>query len=76
MAKWYPGGDGAYYSTMPDTLDQRFGQFLIDHAHPELPSKHYLAGAGQENPVRLEYESEGLPKLDIIPANHGQNGEK
>lgn len=61
IAKWYPGGDGAYYRNNVDSMGKEFAEFLIEHAHTEIPSEHYLVGAGQENPVRIEYESEGLP---------------
>lgn len=59
MAKWYPSGDGSYYGINAERIDK----FLIDHAHVELPSEHYLAGAGQPNPVRIEYESVDKPLL-------------
>src|SRR3990167_10137255 len=69
IAKWYPAGvgigegDGSYYTNFNDLDDwgKRFFDFLTKHQHQEVPSKHYTKGAGQENPVRLEYESEGLP---------------
>lgn len=74
IAKWYPGGSpgsiggedaAAYYSNSGATKKwaERFFDFLEMHKHGEIESVHYLKGAGQENPVRLEYESEGLPKL-------------
>lgn len=60
LAKWYPVG--AYYrNDNGETLGQDFLGFLDRHQHLETPSEHYTAGAGQENPVRIEYESEGLP---------------
>ena len=62
IAKWYPGGP--YYRNNNDTMGQEFEYFLKEHNHDELPSKHYKKGAGQENPIRLEYESEGLPVLN------------
>jgi hypothetical protein len=69
IAKWYPassgisGDDGSYYSNSGATKEwaDRFFDFLKLHQHKEVASEHYTAGAGQENPVRLEYESEGLP---------------
>lgn len=67
IAKWYPAGgdfggdDGSYYSNDWENLGGRFFKFLQDHQHKEVASEHYTAGAGQENPVRIEYESEGLP---------------
>lgn len=73
IAKWYPaggfiGGDsGAYYSNSPEKLGQNILEFLDRHQHKEVASEHYSEGAGQENPVRLEYESEGLPKIKELP---------
>lgn len=62
IAKWYPVG--AYYSNPPvEEVGRDIFQFFEDHQHLEVPSEHYTAGAGQENPVRIEYESEGLPVL-------------
>jgi hypothetical protein len=63
IAKWYPGGGGEYYRNDFSTLGEEFKEFLIEHAHPELPSDHYTAGAGQPNPIRLEYESTDKPLL-------------
>jgi hypothetical protein len=66
IAKWYPGdnGGGAYYRNDDgEGLGDQFLEFLEEHEHYEVASKHYLKGAGQENPVRIEYESEGLPIL-------------
>lgn len=60
MAKWYPATgqeDGFYYNIQGDNIQQ----FLEEHQHLELPSEHYTAGAGQDNPVRLVYESKSLP---------------
>lgn len=59
-------GDGAYY-TNSDELEKwgkRFFDFLKEHEHTELRSGYYSAGAGQPNPVRLEYESVDLPVLE------------
>lgn len=70
IAKWYPAGgflggdDGAYYRNNTETMGKDFEDFLIRHAHKELASEHYSAGAGQENPVRIEYENDGLPILE------------
>lgn len=66
MAKWYPGGMGeegaAYYSNRTaEQVGQEFLDFLEKHKHGEVESEHYTKGAGQENPVRLEYESYGKP---------------
>lgn len=64
IAKWYPGdnGGGQYYRNDDgELLGKEFVSFLEEHEHPEFASEHYTAGAGQENPIRLEYESEGLP---------------
>jgi hypothetical protein len=68
IAKWYPAGgfiagdDGAYYRNDGGKgLGKEFVEFLSEHQHQEVASEHYSQGAGQENPVRLEYESEGLP---------------
>lgn len=67
IAKWYPGGEdetgAAYYrNDNGEDMGKEFLQFLYDHRHGELASEHYTKGAGQENPVRLVYESVGLPK--------------
>lgn len=60
MGKWYPGG--AYYNAPEKAwLDE----FYENHSHPELASDDYSRGAGQDNPVRLEYESMSLPKFVI-----------
>ena len=65
IAKWYPAGgfiagdDGAYYNIDGESIQK----FLDEHQHKEVASEHYTAGTGQENPVRLEYESKGLPIL-------------
>jgi hypothetical protein len=69
IAKWYPGGmneEGApYYSNRSsEQLGDDILEFLDMHKHGEVASEKYLKGAGQENPVRLEYETEGLPKLN------------
>lgn len=68
LAKWYPGGgdiagdSGEYYRNDDgEHLAEEFLQFLEEHQHMEVASEHYTKGAGQENPVRIEYESEGLP---------------
>lgn len=64
IAKWYPGnnGGGNYYRNDDgEGMGKEFTDFLVEHEHAELPSEHYTQGAGQENPIRLEYESEGLP---------------
>ncbi len=68
IAKWYPGGMGeegaAYYRNDDgEGMGKEFLDFLEEHKHGEVASKDYTKGAGQENPVRLEYESEGLPIL-------------
>ena len=68
LAKWYPGGsedEGApyYRNDNGELMGTEFLEFLEDHKHGEVASEHYTKGAGQENPVRIEYESEGLPKL-------------
>lgn len=62
ISKWYPGG--SYYKVSGD-MDwiKRFENFLEDHNHPEIASEHYGIGVGQENPIRIEYESVGLPIL-------------
>lgn len=70
LAKWYPGGMGEegapyYRNDNGKNMGDEFLEFLDKHKHGELPSKYYLKGAGQENPVRIEYEIEGLPKLPI-----------
>lgn len=67
IAKWYPGGmgeEGAPYYRNDDGkgLGGEFLQFLDEHKHGEVASEHYTKGAGQSNPIRLEYESENLPK--------------
>lgn len=65
IAKWYPAGgfiageNGAYYGIDAEHIEK----FLDEHQHKEIASEHYNMGAGQPNPVRLEYESEDLPKL-------------
>jgi len=70
LAKWYPGGFGeegaAYYTNENDKAKwgEEFFEFLDQHKHGEMGSKKYSKGAGQENPVRIEYESEGLPVFD------------
>lgn len=56
-ASYYRNDDG-------ENLGKQFLEFLDQHKHAEYPSEHYTAGAGQENPVRLEYECDGLPILD------------
>lgn len=62
LAKWYPVG--AYYSNRTaEELGQDLLDFLEEHSHPELPSEGYTAGAGQDNPVRLVYESKSMPIL-------------
>jgi hypothetical protein len=63
LAKWYPSG--VYYTNTNDIKKwgEDFFMFLADHSHSEVPSKNYIAGAGQENPVRLVYEVDGLPVL-------------
>lgn len=65
VAKWYPGGDGAYYTSGSPEYAEKLNQYFIDHAHPEIPSESYKAGAGQPNPVRLDYESDDPPKVMI-----------
>jgi hypothetical protein len=68
LAKWYPGGspEGAAYYRNDDGegLGKQFLDFLEAHKHGELASEGYTAGAGQENPVRLVYEVDGLPILE------------
>lgn len=68
IAKWYPAdkhSSGAYYRNDEGRdMGKEFLVFLYNHSHEEVGSKHYKKGAGQENPVRLEYESEGLPIID------------
>jgi hypothetical protein len=60
IAKWYPGG--AYYRNDDGTgMGNEFLKFLEEHNHPEFDSQFYSKGSGQENPIRLEYESESLP---------------
>ena len=60
MGKWYPGS--AYYNAPTKaTLEE----FYESHHHPELASEDYGRGAGQDNPVRLEYESVSMPKRII-----------
>lgn len=68
IAKWYPAGgfiagqDGSYYTNDNfESLPEKLNAFLIQHQHQAVASEHYEAGEGQENPVRLEYESVGLP---------------
>lgn len=61
MGKWYPDTEGGYVSMKDEELGNKIHTFWREHTHEELPSEHYLAGAGQENPVRIEYESDGLP---------------
>lgn len=55
ISKWYPG------SSYSQVNCENINFFLEEHNHPELASENYSEGAGQENPVRLEYESVGLP---------------
>lgn len=65
LAKWYP--NGAYYSNCSEMeLGHKLLEFLEEHSHCELASEHYTKGAGQENPVRLVYESKGLPILQNL----------
>lgn len=69
LAKWYPGGldekGSAYYrNDNGEKLAKEFLEFLNQHTHPEYPSECYTAGAGQDNPVRLEYEIDDLPILE------------
>lgn len=60
IAKWYP--EGPYYrNDNGETMGIDFLKFLEEHNHPEIESEFYSVGAGQENPIRLEYESESLP---------------
>jgi hypothetical protein len=61
IAKWYPGG--AYYRNDTASMGEEFEKFMEEHSHIELASEHYLKGAGQPNPVRLEYESIDMPVL-------------
>ena len=63
IAKWYPGGHGAYYRNDSSSMGKDFEEFAHKHAHQELASEGYSAGAGQPNPFRLEYESVDLPIL-------------
>lgn len=62
-------GDGAYYNNLMTGRDgaakwaNQFFDFLVKHEHSELPSEHYRAGAGQDNPVRMIYESIDMPVL-------------
>jgi hypothetical protein len=49
IAKWYPASP--WYSQHPESLGDRVEKFFEDHMHPEI----HLAG--EENPVRLEYET-------------------
>ena|SRR5258708_6849647 len=69
LAKWYPGSlgeEGApyYRNDNGENLAEEFLQFLDEHKHGEIPTKGYFKGAGQPNPVRIEYESEDLPVLE------------
>ena len=61
IAKWYPGAP--YYINNTESMGEGFEKFLEEHSHPELPSEYYLVGAHQDNPIRLEYESNSLPVL-------------
>lgn len=68
IAKWYPSADGktkgsgAYYrNDNGENMGKEFLDFLEEHEHLNIPSEDYTAGAGQENPIRLEYECDGLP---------------
>ena len=72
IAKWYPAGfiggkgkgAGAYYrNDGGKNMGKEFTDFLVEHEHQEFSSEHYKAGAGQENPIRLEYECIGEPIL-------------
>lgn len=56
LSKWYPE---TTYAGVTDL--ESINTFLEEHDHPEVGSEHYSVGAGQENPVRLVYESKGLP---------------
>jgi hypothetical protein len=49
IAKWYP--TTPWYSSHPDSLGERVEKFLELHMHPEIHP------AGEENPIRLEYET-------------------
>lgn len=64
LGKWYP--PGAYYTNKQflEEWGKCFFDFLEQHQHLEVASKYYKAGAGQENPVRLVYENDGLPILE------------
>ncbi len=73
LAKWYPAGggiggdDGAYYrNDNGEDLAKDFLEFLEKHQHKEVASQHYTKGAGQPNPIRIEYESEDLPILNHL----------
>lgn len=68
LAKWYPGGmneEGApyYRNDGGGNLAKEFLNFLDIHKHGEIRTKSYRKGAGQPNPVRIEYESEDMPIL-------------
>jgi hypothetical protein len=61
IAKWHP-----QCSYAPIISKEVIDNFLEKHSHPEVPSEYYTAGAGQNNPVRLEYESIDKPILNIL----------
>lgn len=72
ITKWYP--EAPYYKVSGDTeWVKRFEDFLEEHHHPEVPSEHYGIGAGQENPIRIEYESRGLPVLNNDERNDNRD---
>jgi hypothetical protein len=59
-------GNAAYYTNQGNDEHKidyvnRLDEFLANHEHREFASENYSAGAGQPNPVRLEYESVDLP---------------
>jgi hypothetical protein len=63
LAKWYPCIP--YYTNgTPEDKGIEMFEFFENHSHPEVASEGYEKGAGQENPVRLVYECDGLPVLE------------
>lgn len=86
IAKWYPSncplgeiveGSGAYYrNDNGKFFGEEFLAFLEKHSHEEFASESYFKGAGQPNPIRLEYESEDLPLLPTKVKKNMKKGEK
>lgn len=64
VSKWYPGEDQWWIG---ERSLENVNKFLGEHNHAELASEGYLKGAGQPNPVRLEYEIDQPPVLESNP---------